>query len=69
MNGCQKVSNASLQSIAASAKGVKEVEVYWNLKVGDDGLKALTALGDLVLLNLSGCKAITDRASGALGGL
>jgi len=67
LNGCQKVSNASLQSIAASAKGVKEVEVYWNLKVGDDGLKALTALGDLVLLNLSGCKAITDKGLRCVG--
>ena len=62
------LSLSPFQAIAKHAKGIKTLQLYWNLKYTDAGIQALaSSLAGLVDLNLSGCKQITDKSLEAVG--
>ena len=61
LNACREISERSLVQISEQCPNLERLELYWNCRIRDLGLKRL-AIGcpKLTNLNLSGCKLITD---------
>ena len=62
---CARVTDAALAALAGPA--LRRLELYWNLRVTDGLLQALARANTrLAVLNLSGCKQVTDAGVAAV---
>ena len=61
LNACRELSERSLVQVAEQCPKLEQIELYWNCRVRDLGLKRLAAAcANLTHVNLSGCKLISD---------
>ena len=63
LNGCREISDKSLVYISKSCKNLKRLEVYWNCRINDFCIKKIaSASPELEIINLSGCKYLSDAS-------
>ncbi|KAL0897623.1 hypothetical protein Bca101_081584 [Brassica carinata] len=67
MDGCIRISDASLVSIAANCQILSDLDLS-KCSVTDSGIQALTSSGKLKLqiLSMAGCSAVTDKSLPAI---
>lgn len=62
LNACQEITEKTLVQVAQQCLGLRKIELYWQVKASDFGVKRLTACKSLVVVNLSGCIYLTDKS-------
>jgi len=61
LNACRELSERSLVQVAEQCPSLEKIELYWNCRVRDIGLKRLaTGCPNLTNVNFSGCKLLSD---------
>ena len=62
LNACREVTEKSLVQISKQCPNLEKIELYWNCRVSDFGVKRLAAAcSRLTYVNFSGCKRLSDR--------
>ena len=60
-NACREISERSLVQVSEQCPNLERIELYWNCRVRDLGLKRLAhGCPKLVNVNFSGCKLLSD---------
>jgi len=62
LNSCQEITEKTLVQVSRQCPGLKRIELYWHVKASDFGVKKLAACTNLTVVNLSGCKYLTDKS-------
>lgn len=63
LNGCQKISDKGVEAMTSVCPGLRELSMYWNVRITDLSIKHLLKnCRHVTTLNLSGCKNISDQS-------
>jgi hypothetical protein len=62
LNGCREISERSLVQISEQCKNLERIELYWNCRVSNFGVRRLAqGCPNLKIVNFSGCKYLSDN--------